>query len=76
LLAAVRADVEAVLFRHLPQLRRLPDEARHQQIAEHHALPLADVVFALQAPAASLPVEFTRQIHLLQLMRQHHERID
>ncbi len=76
LLTAVRTDVEAVLLRHLPSLRRLPEAARHQQIAEHCALPLADVVFALQAPAAQLPVDFTRQIHLLQLMRQTHERTD
>ncbi len=76
MLAAVRADVEAILRRQLPQLQRLSVEAGQQLIAEHFQLPLTDVVLALHAPAAHLPVDFTRQIHLLQLMRQHHDRID
>lgn len=76
LLTAVRADVEAHLRRYLPELIKLVADARLERIATACQLSLDDVRFALQAPVARLPVEFTRQMYLLQILGQFCDRKD
>lgn len=74
LLAAVRNATGHVLLRRAPELLRLTPTERVIQLARTCRLPHADVADALLGPAAKLPIEFTRQIQTLQLLRQHHER--
>ncbi|NQD38458.1 DUF4350 domain-containing protein [Permianibacter sp. IMCC34836] len=73
LLLAARHDVEAALQRQAPELGKLQGDARIARIAALCELPTDEVQLALVAPPARLPVAFTRQIQLLQKMRQHHD---
>lgn len=74
LLHAARQDVEAVLQRAAPELGKLNNNVRIARIAALCDLQTDDVQLALLAPPARLPVDFTRQVQLLQKMRQHHDR--
>ncbi|WP_374353483.1 DUF4350 domain-containing protein [Chitinimonas sp.] len=74
LLQAVRQETRKLLFRRWPQWQRLPDDKLHAELAREFKLDAATVEQALQWPAARIPIDFTRQIRTLQLLRQHHDR--
>jgi hypothetical protein len=74
LLEAARADTLALLRRRAPRLMRLSDDALCAALARQCKLPPEQVAQALHQAAAPTNVHFTRQIRILQELRNHHER--
>lgn len=74
LLDAAREDTLAVIRRRAPALVRLPPQQMCAALARLVDLPEAQVAQALHQAAAPTPLHFTRQIRILQELRNHHER--
>ena len=74
LLDAARQDTLDVIRRRAPALFRLPQSELHAALARLCKLPEDQVVIAMSHDAASSPLHFTRQIRILQELRNHHER--
>ena len=78
LLDAARQDTLEIIRRRAPGLFRLPQQDLYAALARLCSLPQDQVAQALsQVPdqdAASTPLHFTRQIRILQELRNHHER--
>lgn len=74
LIEAARKACYETLRRRAPELLRLSEQEMLQAIANHTAMNLADLSQAWQGNAASTPIQFTRQIQLLQQLRAHYER--
>ena len=74
LLDAAREDTMAVIRRRSPRLVRLPDSALVAALARLCDLPEDHVAQALHQAAAPTSLHFTRQIRILQELRNHHER--
>ncbi len=74
LLAAARDDALGVIRRRAPALFRLPPHQLSAALARLCDLPADQVEQALHQAAAPTPLYFTRQIRILQELRNHHER--
>lgn len=74
LLDAAREDTLAVIRRRAPALVRLPPQQLCAALARLVDLPEAQVEQALHQAAAPTSLHFTRQIRILQELRNHHER--
>ena len=74
LLDAAREDTMAVIRRRSPRLVRLPEPALCTALARLCDLPEDHVAQALHQAAAPTSLHFTRQIRILQELRNHHER--
>lgn len=74
MLAAMRRATERTLARRIPELRKMPQERQIERIAADGKMSRADLERALQDAPGRLPIEFTRQIQILQELRAHYER--
>ncbi|WP_426107619.1 DUF4350 domain-containing protein [Massilia sp. TSP1-1-2] len=74
LLDAARQDTLDIIRRRAPALFRLPQGELYAALARLCALPEVHVSQALNQAAASTSLHFTRQIRILQELRNHHER--
>ena len=74
LLDAAREDTLAVIGRRAPRLVRLPQRQLCAALARMCSLPEDQVSQALYQAAAPTTLHFTRQIRILQELRNHHER--
>ncbi len=74
LLDAARDDALSVIRRRTPALFRLPPQQLGAALARLCDLPEDQVEQALHQAAAPTPLHFTRQIRILQELRNHHER--
>ncbi len=74
LLAAAREDTLAVIRRRAPGLFRLTEQELVSALARMCELPEDQVAQALHQAPAPTPLHFTRQIRILQELRNHHER--
>jgi hypothetical protein len=74
LLDAAREDTLAVIRRRAPGLFRLPETELVAALARMCDLPEDQVTQALYQAAAPTSLHFTRQIRILQELRNHHER--
>jgi hypothetical protein len=74
LLAAARQETLALLRRRAPELQQLGADEQAARLARLCSAQLADMRGALHGPAASQPAAFTRQIQLLQQVRNLYER--
>lgn len=74
LLDAAREDTLAVIRRRAPGLFRLPEAELVAALARMCDLPEDQVAQALYQAAAPTSLHFTRQIRILQELRNHHER--
>ena len=74
LLDAAREDTLAVIRRRAPRLVRLPERELCAALARMCNLPADQVSQALYQAAAPTTLHFTRQIRILQELRNHHER--
>ncbi len=74
LLDAAREDTLALIRRRAPGLFRLSDQELCAALARLCKLPADQVAQALHQAAAPTSLHFTRQIRILQELRNHHER--
>ena len=74
LLDAARQDTLEMIRRRAPALFRLPQQELYAALARLCDLPEDQVAQAMNQAAASTPLHFTRQIRILQELRNHHER--
>jgi hypothetical protein len=74
LLDAAREDTLAVIRRRAPALFRMPETELVAALARMCDLPEDQVTQALYQAAAPTALHFTRQIRILQELRNHHER--
>ena len=74
LLDAARLDTLDIIRRRAPALFRLPQQELNAALARLCGLPEDQVSQALNQAAASTPLHFTRQIRILQELRNHYER--
>ncbi len=73
LLAILRQRVIKQLVQKRPQFSSLSGDELHAAIAQWTAIPVRDVQLALSAAVAKDAITFTRQVHLLQRLRTHHD---
>jgi hypothetical protein len=74
LLNAARAATIKTMQRRTPELTRWEPAEQSAHLAKFCNLAVADIVNAMQRPAARTPIEFTRQIQTLRQLRKSHER--
>ncbi len=74
LLDAARQDTLDIIRRRAPALYRLPPQELYAALARQCNLPADQVAQAMNQAAANTPLHFTRQIRILQELRNHHER--
>ena len=74
LLAAARQETAALLRRRAPELQPLAEDEQAARLARLCNVGMAELRGALYGPAATHPAAFTRQIQLLQQVRNHYER--
>jgi hypothetical protein len=74
LLAAARQETAALLRRRAPELQPLTEDEQAARLARLCGAGMAELRGALYGPAATHPAAFTRQIQLLQQVRNQYER--
>ncbi|CAN7692626.1 DUF4350 domain-containing protein [Pseudoduganella sp. LjRoot289] len=74
LLAAARQETQALLARRAPELQALGADEQTARLARLCGLPGIDMRDALHGPAAPSPAAFTRQIQILQQVRNQYDR--
>ncbi len=74
LLNAARAAASKAWRQRAPHLLRQHPDQQIDSLAEDSKLPKASVIAALRDPPGKTPIQFTRQIHTLRLLRKTYER--